>query len=240
MKKLKLAGAFLIAFASSHPAASGGSVIKSGEGRTPLLELFSSEGCSSCPPADAFINSLKDRAELWSDFVPVVFHVDYWDYLGWKDPLASPEFTRRQKTYGRLITPGFILNGKPWWDRDTSLLRRGSQDAGALEIRPEGLLRYRITYQSEEKSAWRAHAVLLGFDVVSAVASGENAGETLCHDFVALGYGSVPLENGTAVIAVQPNLGVKPGSFGIAAWVSREGDPTPVQAAGGMLRLNLK
>src|SRR5689334_11142529 len=66
------------------------------ETQTPLLELFTSEGCSSCPPAEKWLTGLKPSSGLWKDFVPVAFHVDYWDYLGWRDPWSSKTFTDRQ------------------------------------------------------------------------------------------------------------------------------------------------
>jgi len=59
-------------------------VFQSAATRTALLELFTSEGCSSCPPAETWLTSLTAAAGLWKDFVPVAFHVDYWDYLGWR------------------------------------------------------------------------------------------------------------------------------------------------------------
>src|SRR6266581_8918944 len=58
----------------------------SGETRTSFLELYTSEGCSSCPSAEAWLSRLKESSRLWKDLVPVAFHVDSWDYLGWKDP----------------------------------------------------------------------------------------------------------------------------------------------------------
>ena len=67
--------------------------------RTALIELFTSEGCSSFPPAEKWLNGLADRADLWSRVVPVAFHVDYWDYIGWPDRFASREHSRRQQTY---------------------------------------------------------------------------------------------------------------------------------------------
>src|SRR5947207_2933082 len=71
----------------------------SGETAATLVELFTSEGCSSCPPADAWMSRLKRNPDLWKAIVPAVFHVDYWDRLGWPDRFARPEFTRRQRLY---------------------------------------------------------------------------------------------------------------------------------------------
>src|SRR6267154_5087398 len=92
----------------------------SGEGRTHLLELYTSEGCSSCPPAEAWLGDLRDAPGLWRDFVPVAFHVVYWDQLGWRDRFASKEYTARQYAYSAawgsdtVYTPGFVLDGAEW------------------------------------------------------------------------------------------------------------------------------
>src|SRR5437763_11956930 len=72
---------------------------QSGPKKVQLLELFTSEGCSSCPPAEASLSRLVGDSRLWRDFVPVAFHVDYWDRLGWKDPFVSVEWTKRQQRY---------------------------------------------------------------------------------------------------------------------------------------------
>ncbi|MBA3608983.1 MAG: DUF1223 domain-containing protein [Chthoniobacterales bacterium] len=94
--------------------------LESGPMRTHLLELFTSEGCSSCPPAEAWLSKLKDDPGLWRDFVPLAFHVDYWDRLGWRDPFASKIWTARQYEYSarwkssNVYTPGFVLDGREW------------------------------------------------------------------------------------------------------------------------------
>src|SRR5207237_177518 len=69
-------------------------VFESGPKKVQLLELFTSEGCSSCPPAEASLAQLVKDSRLWRAFVPIAFHVDYWDRLGWKDPFASSEWTK--------------------------------------------------------------------------------------------------------------------------------------------------
>lgn len=79
-----------------------------------VVELFTSQGCSSCPPADAFLAELADRG----DVVALSYHVDYWDYLGWRDTLGSPANTERQRAYGRsfgsrsVYTPQAVINGR--------------------------------------------------------------------------------------------------------------------------------
>ncbi len=85
------------------------------EGRAPVVvELFTSQGCSSCPPADAFLGELAQR----EDVIALAFHVDYWDYIGWKDPFAAPEYTLRQRGYAKALglrtvyTPQMVIDGR--------------------------------------------------------------------------------------------------------------------------------
>src|ERR1041385_4422499 len=86
--------------------------------QTALLELYTSEGCSSCPPAETWLSRLKEDPALWKDFVPVAFHVDYWDYLGWRDPWSAKAFSDRQTSLAEscsapsVYTSCFVWNGK--------------------------------------------------------------------------------------------------------------------------------
>lgn len=89
--------AVLMGFFATLADAEEALVFTSAPARVTLLELYSSEGCSSCPLADAWVNSLQAGPGLWTQLVPVVFHVDYWDYIGWKDRFATPAFTDRQR-----------------------------------------------------------------------------------------------------------------------------------------------
>ncbi len=84
--------------------------------RVSVLELYTSEGCSSCPPADEWLSKLKQDDRLWSEIIPLAFHVDYWDYIGWQDPFANKRYSQRQRQYARdknvrtVYTPGTLLN----------------------------------------------------------------------------------------------------------------------------------
>ncbi|MBZ6075652.1 DUF1223 domain-containing protein [Microvirga puerhi] len=95
-----------------------------------VIELFTSQGCSSCPPADALLSSLSHQADL----VALSFPVDYWDYLGWKDTLAQPLFTARQKAYAesrsdkQVYTPQIVVNGtKPCIGSDHARIEKSIQ-----------------------------------------------------------------------------------------------------------------
>src|ERR1700752_821515 len=113
-------------------------VFQSGAQKTHLIELFTSEGCSSCPPAEAWLSKLKSEPRLWKDFVPIAFHVDYWDRLGWRDPFASKEWTARQYQYSNawkaetVYTPGFVLDGREW--RDPKVPSSSNEKPGVLRI----------------------------------------------------------------------------------------------------------
>src|SRR6186713_3438579 len=113
---------FVMSISFSTVAFAGSANFESGKTRTHVIELFTSEGCSSCPPAEAWLSKLKDEPRLWRDFVPLAFHVDYWDRLGWRDPFAARQWTARQYDYSSrwnsssVYTPGFVLNGREWRD----------------------------------------------------------------------------------------------------------------------------
>jgi hypothetical protein len=208
---------------------------------THLLELFTSEGCSSCPPAEAWLGRLKSDDRLWQDFVPIAFHVDYWDRLGWKDRFAQPEWTQRQRAYANqwgsssVYTPGFVLDGSEWqdWSRRLSLPTR--ENAGLLTATVNANL-ITITFQAAGKfTGGSAHVAWLGFNLSSNVGAGENAGRSLRHDFVVLRHGTAPLvrgADGSWKTELRPSAGN--GQAGaIACWIETDG--VPIQAAGGWL-----
>src|SRR6516165_12381969 len=116
-------------------------VFESGDTQSTLIELFTSEGCSSCPPAEKWLSGLKSKQELWKKTVPVAFHVDYWDRLGWRDRFAKPEFTSRQQRYAAewggdsVYTPGFVMNGREWRDWFSgNALPASSKKVGRLRV----------------------------------------------------------------------------------------------------------
>lgn len=92
--------------------------VKSPANKVAVLELYTSEGCSSCPPADTFLNELKNSGISDNKIIPMAFHVTYWDYIGWKDRFASKRFDARQRDIARkarvnsVYTPQFVLDGK--------------------------------------------------------------------------------------------------------------------------------
>lgn len=240
-----LAGTFAIA---AHAAPPPVQTITSGTTRASLLELYTSEGCSSCPPAEAWLSALAASDRLWKDVVPVAFHVDYWDYLGWVDVFAKPAYSERQRDYAvvwdadRVYTPGFVLNGREWrgW-LENQKLTAASGEAGALAltVTSEGAATIQFQPASAPKSQTVvAHVAVLGAGLARQINAGENKGKTLVHDFVVLDYQSTPLRSGSGQTWAgstkwQAERIDKPTRYAVAAWVTDKG--VPIQAAGGWL-----
>jgi peptide-methionine (R)-S-oxide reductase len=220
--------------------------IMSGPSRVALLELFTSEGCSSCPPAEEWFSKLANDPRLWKDVVPVAFHVDYWDHLGWTDVFASADFSERQRDYAaawnsdRVYTPGFVWNGgewRGWFDRQPVPATRG--DAGVLtaSITEEGV-EVSFAPATPVDGKLVAHVAVLGMGLERKVKAGENEGRTLRHDFVVLDYQTVAVaaKDGawTGRAAWRAPKEPAPARHALAVWVSTERGE-PIQAVGALV-----
>lgn len=224
-------------------------VFKSTGHRVSVLELYTSEGCSSCPPADRWFSELKEDKRLWQTLIPVAFHVDYWNYIGWTDRFSSGKYSDRQRKYARtknvstVYTPGFLLNGNEW--RSFFGLRRLSVDntenAGLLTVNiDQGEVNASYENRNNPVSFPVFSIAILGFDLSTRVKAGENSGKELKHDFAVLGLHSVPMskkDNRYSITTKLPAMSVAAPRTAIAAWVSYEDDPTPVQATGGWITI---
>ncbi len=218
---------------------------RSGTARATLVELYTSEGCSSCPPADQWYSTLLDHPRLWQSVVPVAFHVDYWDYLGWPDRFSDSAFSERQRRYRQqgsasgVYTPGVFAAGHEWrrWRNAALKVPATGQSAGVLDLAINGeSFIAGFTPVGESAQRLRLHIAVLGFGLQTPVRSGENRGELLRHDFVVLGHRSYSGEG----MAWEGNL---PGTIlsdeaqrlAVAAWVSPVDRQEPLQALGGWL-----
>jgi hypothetical protein len=209
----------------------------SGEKQATLLELYTSEGCSSCPPAERFFATLREQPGLWRDFVPVAFHVDYWNRLGWPDRFSTREFTQREYAYAAawksstVYTPCLVHNGADLGGQHSLAL--SGVTAGRLTVRYDGTtLHAEFFPAAADKAGYDVHAVVLGNGITSHVAGGENQGETLHHEFIALAMKHAPL--GREITLPVPKVTGVP-RHALAVWVTRTGDLTPLQATGGWL-----
>ena len=227
---------------------------QSKEGRVSLIELFTSEGCNSCPPAEHFINDLKNKSNIWKDFVPVAFHVDYWDYLGWKDIYAKPEYSLRQRYYASenreptVYTPGMRAEGREWrhWRR-ADLESFGDvkrREIGVLDVDIQSDGTFNASFQLSEQEGLKALGIrgepyivtvaLLGMEISTEVKRGENAGRTLDHDFIVLEAVDYEIKNGVWH-GKLPTTKVSAPRYAVAAWVSSNKSLIPIQAVGGFL-----
>ncbi len=210
----------------------------SGPNRVALIELFTSEGCSSCPPAERWLAALRDEPGLWRDFVPVAFHVDYWNRLGWPDRFSTREFTQREYAYATawaspsVYTPCVVRDGAEWTG-SRSLAPSGTA-AGKLTVRYDGAVVHAefSPLASSAGGPFELHAAILGGGISSPVSAGENRGETLHHEFVALKMAHAPLGRDLS-LPVPKVTGV--ARHALAVWVTRPGELTPLQATGGWL-----
>ena len=218
--------------------------------QTPLLELYSSEGCSSCPPAEEYLTELRKHKGLWRDFVPIQFHVDYWDNLGWPDIYAKKEFTVRQRQYssefhGRTIyTPEFIFGGKEARSPSPAPLDEVSgKRVGVLLVRraADGVFSAQFTPERPLSDELLLNGALLENGVETKVTAGENRGETLRHDFVALDLRKVSFQKrGDSYVAsmqlASPERRGAGQSLSAAFWISSTSSLAPIQSVGGDLK----
>lgn len=246
MKMINKFNCFVACFLLSGPAWAGG-VLESQETQAKLVELFSSEGCSDCPPADAWFTRLRERTTLWKTFVPVTFHVDYWNRLGWTDRFSKEQFTSRQNVYAyewgkkSVYTPAFVLNGVEWRRQESVLDEKGAA-VGVLKAVQAGPRTFAVTFRPAKgmrPAEWTVHGALLGNGFETKVAAGENRGKTLKHEFVALSLADKPLVPKDGALAATIELAspgaLKPKSYGAAFWVTANGSEKAVQAVGGDL-----
>lgn len=218
--------------------------LESGEQQQIMMELYTSEGCNSCPPAEKYLNNLYKHPKLWKPFIPLAFHVDYWDQLGWRDVYAKPEYSQRQRHYGKTLgartiyTPEFFVNGREWRSGFyTHLPQIREEVVGNLQVDIQGQLLKAVFMPTQpDLLNTQLNIAMLGMNQHSQIRSGENAGRNTTHQFVVLTHKTVISDNNKWQIELpqlQQNGLSKPQA--IVVWVSETGSPAPVQALGGFL-----
>jgi hypothetical protein len=203
---------------------------------TPVVELYTSEGCSSCPPADHWLSGLKDQVASGRAVVQA-FHVGYWDYIGWVDRFATPAYTARQRqvaAWNRLsgiYTPQLVRNGKDWTDyartpaaepaRARIELQKNADDAFEAVVTP-----------AEGVAAWSAYWTVTESGHSSKVKAGENAGEFLQHDFVVRQYVPAGEYRGVSKVSLRtiPAQAAHPRQVNLVVFDPKSGKP--LQALG--------
>ena len=244
--------AALLAASLSLPAHGLQCEAQSGPHTAALVELYTSEGCDSCPPADRWLQGLAGRGHAPGRVVPLSLHVNYWDYIGWKDPYAQQRFADRQRRLAQVMrarivyTPQVLLQGQDfrrWYaeDFDAAVARINARPAAArislrLETGRPDTLGATVGAQLLDKAQEAdAGLYLASYEnkLVSKVAAGENRGRTLAHDYVVLEWtGPVPFTGGRAEARRSLPLLPKavPANSGVAAFVQNRRTGEVLQA----------
>ena len=235
MLELVMTCAALAAVSSEAPAASCSA--ESAARRVPLLELYTSEGCDSCPPVDRWVSTLPSRGYGSDRVVVLAYHVDYWDYIGWRDPYAQARFSERQRAANSrngarfIYTPQLMLDGK---DYRRAMLSDdfASRLAQLTRTPPKAAIRVSLEGAPETLTANGAWSVANGADMRQAqawlalyenrlgtdVRAGENRGKRLEHDFVVRDLAG-PFAAGSFTHRFRVDGRWKRNDLGVAAFV---------------------
>ncbi|WP_165690853.1 DUF1223 domain-containing protein [Consotaella salsifontis] len=215
-----------------------------------VVELFTAQGCSSCPPADALFAEFSRKENL----VTLAYHVDYWDYIGWRDTFASPQTTDRQRDYAKafktatVYTPQAVVNGRR---QVVGSKRKKIEDAlasthlGSVAEAPRLQLEIigdRLHIRADGAAARSGQNTLLILatyeeEVKVAVKHGENAGRTLLNshpvrDWRVLGmWAGKPMEIDIPIVSLVDDDGGKTGCAALLQEVGPAGAPGPIVAA---------
>jgi hypothetical protein len=173
--------------------------VRSGPKTAALVELYTSEGCSSCPPADRQLSRLRRALDAAAEVVPIALHVGYWDYIGWKDPYAQDSFGERQSWLvyinreHTVYTPQFFVGGaelRSWRSTLADQVRQLNDLPAAADIRVQARVVAKDKLVLNAEATVRAAAepalylALAESGLSSSVRRGENSGATLAHDHV--------------------------------------------------------
>ena len=196
-----------LANAQTSPNSNAMCKAESGPLKAQVVELYTSEGCSSCPPADKWLSTLRPtKPAAQANAVVQAFHVGYWDYIGWVDRFATPAHTTRQRqiaSWNRqtsIYTPQLVLQGRDWRDWYNKPQLPAAQEPATFKIalQQTGPDQFEAVVSAQPSNSgvpapatpakWSAYWTLTEDGHSSKVKSGENAGELLQHDFVVRQY----------------------------------------------------
>jgi hypothetical protein len=223
-------GAVAIGAVASAPVAAEQMVSKTPRA---IVELFTSQGCSSCVAADAYFSELAKR----DDVVALSLHVDYWDYLGWRDTLGDPAHTERQRDYAaahgsrRIYTPQIVVNGRDDFvgsDRRSvdAAIAHSSLAVPVTMRRGDGTVEIEVGARPEPHSKPATiRLALLTSEAEVAIGRGENAGSTIDYYNVVRAMRPVGMWDGEAVKITLPAHEIMPNGIDGCAIIVQEDEP---------------
>ncbi len=208
-----------------------------------VVELFTSEGCSSCPAAERTLAKIKD--EYKQNVCVLEFHVDYWNYLGWKDEFSSKEYTLRQQKYasvlhtGSTYTPQAIINGnqemvgsdytKISSAIDKSLSKTSANQISLSAATAQGTVA--VNYNVANLKNQLFNIVLVKKAATVNIKKGENGGRQLEHHNIVLSLNTIATENAKGTAMVNLPAGVKPDEVYIIAYAQQKSNWATTGAA---------
>ena len=181
-----------------------------------VIELYTSQGCSSCPPADALLTQLADR----DDVIALALHVDYWDYIGWKDSFGNPAYTARQNGYARaagattIYTPQMVIGGqdhvigsKPMEVMDNLRVHqaRGAQTRLTLD-RSGAALRIQAAPFTRSATPMIVQLVRYIPEQTVSISRGENAGKAIRYSNIVSSWQNIARWDGTTALNISTNV----------------------------------
>ena len=220
--------------------------LNSGTTKVNLLELYTSESCSSCPPAEKFISEFRDSELLWKKIVPVSFHVAYWNHLSWKDKFSKKKYSARQRSSAKKIgsnvyTPQLLLNGVDI--KNSKILSKIREDkiVGNLNVKlDEELTLANMKLNSsdiKDNRKYTCYGALLKSRQIRAITSGENSGKTLREDFIVIRDFDMKAEVSKHKASCELKISTKNlTDYSLAFWISDSATNNVVQAVGRGLK----
>jgi hypothetical protein len=235
---MRLVLPILLALPLALPARAGPGACSAGSppGRARLLELYTSEGCNSCPPAERWFTTIPPSETL----IPMAFHVDYWDHLGWKDPYSEARNTQRQLRYAehggddRVYTPQVFLDGRELtaWQRGVPESPSPRPATPALELsasRDGSRVEARLEARGQVPDGAIAAFALVEGGLTVEIKAGENKGVTLRQDHVVRAYAEQKAAASNRASLAVP-AGLAPSRSAVVAWLQDSRTGAPIQA----------
>jgi hypothetical protein len=236
-----------LSLSSFHPIHNGKNPISSSGQGFAVVELFTSEGCSSCPPADEAVGKLGG----WKKNVYVLsFHVDYWNQLGWIDKYSDPAYSIRQQEYGILLhlnniyTPQIVVNGKVQFvgSNETQLketIEESIAEIPELEIHlkvlQETYHRIPVKLISDGKAGLKLNLALVQNSAKDFVQRGENKGKTLSHFFVVRNFKVLPDQKGSNTFYLDIPQGLRSSDCTVIAFLQNSASGHIIAATGSSI-----
>lgn len=225
----------------------------SGENKSSVVELYTSEGCSSCPPADEFLSRLGKTKES-ARIIPLAFHVDYWDYIGWEDPYGKAKFTQRQRVVAKrnkqstIYTPEFVVDGLEarGSGKVTDKVKSAQQlpSEADIHLNLSSVIQGEVTadvaisnlsYQGSDTP--EVYLAVFENNLASSINAGENRGRRLEHDYVVryLSAAQSTTEGGQHQFVLKLDPKWKTDALGVAVVVKLRQSGATLQALKAVL-----